>query len=268
MLQGVSETALWTLYQRAAEARRADAVINDVLAVDLVERIEFPFEERFGEESPLWSQWQALRARAFDREVGRFLDANPRGTVIALGEGLETQFWRVDNGTVRWVTVDLPEVIAARRELLPAGKRQQMIARSVTEHEWLDEADTGNEPVLITAQGLLMYLAPNDVHALIGACAARFRPGFMVFDAVSQWLSERSKRGEIKTGTEFHPPPWIWGINDVERRAILSNVHVARLQELRLPRGRGGVFGYAVPALGRMPGTRRAGFTMLAAGFR
>jgi O-methyltransferase involved in polyketide biosynthesis len=34
---------------------------------------------------------------AFDREVRRFLAAHPGGTVVALGEGLETQFWRVDN---------------------------------------------------------------------------------------------------------------------------------------------------------------------------
>ena len=28
--------------------------------------------------------------------------------MVALGEGLETQFWRVDNGRVRWLTVDCP----------------------------------------------------------------------------------------------------------------------------------------------------------------
>ena len=33
---------------------------------------------------------------------------HPAGTVVALGEGLETQFWRPDNGRVRWLSVDLP----------------------------------------------------------------------------------------------------------------------------------------------------------------
>jgi O-methyltransferase involved in polyketide biosynthesis len=45
-LDRVPETLLWTLYHRATEARRPDAVLRDPLAVDLVERIEFPFEER------------------------------------------------------------------------------------------------------------------------------------------------------------------------------------------------------------------------------
>ena len=92
-LGAVPETALWTLYNRAAEAARPDAVIDDPLAVELVGRIDFPFAERFG--PPRLGQWQALRARCFDRALARFLDAHPGATVVALGEGLETQFWRV-----------------------------------------------------------------------------------------------------------------------------------------------------------------------------
>jgi O-methyltransferase involved in polyketide biosynthesis len=45
-LDRVPETLLWTLYHRVTEARRPDAVLRDPPAVDLVERIEFPFEER------------------------------------------------------------------------------------------------------------------------------------------------------------------------------------------------------------------------------
>jgi O-methyltransferase involved in polyketide biosynthesis len=47
-LTGVPETLLWTLYHRAEEARRPDAVLRDPLAVELVERIDYPFAERFG----------------------------------------------------------------------------------------------------------------------------------------------------------------------------------------------------------------------------
>jgi O-methyltransferase involved in polyketide biosynthesis len=37
-LEGVPETLLWTLYHRALEARRPDAVLHDPLAVALVDR--------------------------------------------------------------------------------------------------------------------------------------------------------------------------------------------------------------------------------------
>jgi O-methyltransferase involved in polyketide biosynthesis len=168
----VPETLLWTLHQRATEARRPDAVIRDPVAVDLVARIDFPFAERFGAGG--LGQWQALRARAFDAEVRRFLAATPGGTVVALGEGLETGFWRVDDGTVRWVTVDLPEAIDLRRRLLPPSGRRREIACSATDPEWMDAVDPAR-PVLITAQGLLMYLEPADVHGLLAGAATGSR---------------------------------------------------------------------------------------------
>ena len=95
-LDRVPETLLWTLYHRAVEARRPDAVIDDPKAVELVERVDYPFRDRFGSGEG-FSQWQALRARCFDLAVARFLAQHPDGRVVALGEGLETQFWRVDN---------------------------------------------------------------------------------------------------------------------------------------------------------------------------
>jgi O-methyltransferase involved in polyketide biosynthesis len=119
-LSGVPETLLWTLFHRAVEARRPDAVLADPMAVELVDSIDYRFEERFGAAVHARAQWQALRARCFDREIRRFLEVHPDGTVVALGEGLETQFWRVDNGRVRWLGVDLPEVIELRSRLLPA----------------------------------------------------------------------------------------------------------------------------------------------------
>jgi O-methyltransferase involved in polyketide biosynthesis len=92
-LTGVPETLLWTLYFRAAEARRPDAVLADPKAVELVDAIDYPFADRFGPANPLLAQAQALRVRRFDEQISRFLIAYPRGTVVALGEGLETQFW-------------------------------------------------------------------------------------------------------------------------------------------------------------------------------
>ena len=88
-LDPVPETLLWTLWHRAVEAKRRDRVLDDPLAVELVDRIDFPFVERFGDGRTL-SQWQALRVRCFDNAIRRFLSAHSDGTVVALGEGLET----------------------------------------------------------------------------------------------------------------------------------------------------------------------------------
>jgi O-methyltransferase involved in polyketide biosynthesis len=216
-LQGIPETALWTLYMRAVEARRADSVIDDPKAVELLERIDYPFEERFG--APRAAQWQALRARTFDDEVRRFLAGHPDGTVVALGEGLETEFWRVDNGSVSWVTVELPETLAVRADLLPQPERVRTIAGSALDEAWMDEVDP-SRGLLITAQGLLMYFAPDDVHRLIARCRERFPGAELVFDAIPRWLAERSEKGQIKAPTGYQPPPWLWGIDSKERRRL------------------------------------------------
>jgi O-methyltransferase involved in polyketide biosynthesis len=238
-LRGVPETALWTLYMRASEARRPDSVIDDPQAVRLLQEVDFPFEQRFG--PPRVGQWQALRARAFDGEIARFLAANPDGTVVALGEGLETGFWRVDNGRVRWLTVELPEMAALRRELLPSAPNLRLIERSALDEAWMDEVEP-SDGVLLTAQGLLMYFTPDEVYGLLDACRRRFAGGGLVFDAIPRWLSERSQRGGLKNPSGYEPPPWKWGIDTKERRRLGA-------RRVRAPRGRGAAGKVLLPQL-------------------
>src|SRR5438309_444763 len=110
-LTGVSETALLTLRARANEARRPDAIIDDPVAIKLMDSIDYDFS-RFG---PVNRQDIPLRAMAFDNNVHRYLAAHPRATVVALAEGLQTSFWRVDasglGSEFHWLTVDLPPIV-------------------------------------------------------------------------------------------------------------------------------------------------------------
>jgi O-methyltransferase involved in polyketide biosynthesis len=262
-LEGVSETTLWTLYHRASEAVRPDCVLHDPMAVELVKTIDFPFEERFGA-STTWSQWQALRARTFDREIRRFLHDHDEATVVALGEGLETQFWRVNDGKLRWVSVDLAPVIELRRQLLPDSPNLELVESSVADSSWLDaiESSTG---VLVTAQGLLMYLEPDQVHGLIDACASRIAEGALLFDAVPRWLSDRTRRSQLETGTGYRPPAWTWGIDAAEMHRIAAHPRIAELRRLRVPRGRGPLFGVVMPAVGLVPRLAGAGLSILLA---
>ena len=263
-LGGVPETLLWTLYQRAVEARRADGVIDDPRAIELVERIDYPFEERFGSS---FGQWQALRARCFDDAVSRFLRSHPDGTVVALGEGLETQVWRVDNGSVHWLSVDLPEAIALREDLLHHGPRQRAVACSALDERWMGDVDDARG-VLVTAQGLLMYFDRADAHRLIAACAERFAGGGMVFDAVPSWLATRSRRGQLKRPGGYEPPPWLWGVDADEERGFAAIANVGAVRPLRIPRGRGVLHGSVLPLLGRLGPARRSLLSVFELSFR
>lgn len=252
-LAGVPETMLWTLYHRSREASRPDAVLHDPLAPDLVARIDFPFEERFGTSDLGQVQGLALRSKTFDREVGRYLRTRPDGQVVALGEGLETQFWRVDNGRVRWLSVDLPEAIDARRRLLPDEPRARLLAASAIEDGWVGEVgDRG--PVLVVAQGLFMYLQPGEVHAIVATIARNLPGATLLFDSVAPWVSARSRRAPLRTRSGYEAPPMPWALDRAERQRLLGlDPAVAGIQRVAPARGRGMAFGIVVPLLRMVP---------------
>jgi O-methyltransferase involved in polyketide biosynthesis len=157
---------------------------------------------------------------------------------------------------VAWLGVDVPEVVALRERLLPSSPRARSIAGSALDEAWLDEVDP-SRPVLVTAQGLLMYLPRADVHRLVGACGRRLPGGVLLFDAVPAWLAARTREEAVETPGGYRPPPWLWAVDAEEERALASIPGVASLRSLTLPRGRGLVHGRALPLLTRIPALRR-----------
>ena len=168
---------------------------------------------------------------------------------------------------MRWIGVDLPEAVNVRRRLLPDGPRHRTIASSVLDEAWMDEVDP-TRGVLLTAQGLLMYLDPPGVHRVIARCAARFPGAGLVFDAVPRWLAAAAQRAPEGAGGGYRPPPWTWTIDRAERRRIATLPGVADLRTVPLPRGRGVVHGFLLPLATRLPVVRTALLTVWSATFR
>lgn len=261
-LSGVPETLLWPLYARAGEARRPDALLRDPKAVELVDSIDYPFEARFGRPQ----QVLALRELAFDNQVRRFLACHPRGTVVALADGLNTQSWRLDNGEARWLSIDLPSVIELRRKLLPDTERSTSMACSALDHTWMASVDT-RDGVFVTAQGLLMYLDGSDVYPLIFGCAYAFPGAALMFDAMPRSFTF-AIRGNTVLNTFFMPgkrngdneyqlPPMPWSSSfGAARKRLTADPAIAGMRLVPLPRGRGPVFGYASPFMDRVAGLR------------
>ncbi|OBK22079.1 methyltransferase [Mycobacterium asiaticum] len=232
-LAGVSETALLTLHQRATEAARPDGIIDDPMAVALRDNIDYDFHH-FGRTH----QATALRALAFDNAAREFLAIHPRGTVVALAEGLQTSFWRVDNGELSWLSVDLEPIVRIREQLLPSSDRLQYCAQSALDYSWMDRVDDSNG-VLITAEGLLQYFERDTVFDLIAACARRFPGGRLVFDSIPWLLSVYSRRRGFKLSEFYTAPPmpfWFTASQYAELRAIAG---VRAVRELPAPAGRG-----------------------------
>ncbi|RJQ74698.1 class I SAM-dependent methyltransferase [Pseudonocardiaceae bacterium YIM PH 21723] len=231
-LSGVPETLLLTLWARYRSTQKPNSLLTDPKAAELVAAIDYPFEQHFPAADGR-SDVIALRSVAFDREISAFLDGHPEGTVVCLGEGLETHFWRVDNGRARWLTVDLPESATLREKLLPTGPRQRILACSATDHRWLDEVAAANG-VLIVAQGLLMYLKPEEVHDLFRACAERFPGGGFVFDTMPKMWVKASAKGQDRDRQGMRIPPMYWS-QDPGKLAGLHRLHPNIAGSRRVP---------------------------------
>ncbi len=253
VLTGVSETALMTLQVRANEARRPDSIIDDPMAIRLVDSIDFDWA-KFGLSR---RQDMAVRALAFDNEARRYLADHPHATVVALAEGLQTSFFRLDAAGVghefRWLTVDLPPMIELRRKLLPPSDRIEMCAQSALDFSWMDlvPADDG---VFITAEGLLMYLQPDEALGLIAACAERFGGGRMMFDLPPVWFANGITRGILRPTLRYRVPPMPFSMTPSQVANLVNEVPGIRaVHDMPLPAGRGKVFNALTWTFQRVP---------------
>ena len=247
-LTGVPETLLWNLHHRAAAARDPRSGLTDPVAIEIVDRLDYATERVATGHEGIAARWHAMRVRTFDDELRRLLSDHPDATVVCLGEGLETQFWRVDNGRVRWLSVDLAETIALRRQLLPDHPRAATIIGSAAEEEWTTNVDQ-SRPVILTAQGLLMYFQPAEVHRMIGMFADRLPGATLLFDAVPESM-QRLRPSSTSSA------PWTWFMSAAERQNLAALPAIATLVEVTPPRGRGVFFGVAMPVLRHVPAIR------------
>ncbi|MCP2624978.1 class I SAM-dependent methyltransferase [Mycolicibacterium smegmatis] len=262
-LEGVSATTLWTLHNRATEAKRSDGVIRDPWAVVLFDSIHYDYR-KFGRPN----QTHGLRARAFDTETLRFLAEHPKASIVALAEGLQTSFWRIEAAgaadELTWYSIDLPPVMALRERLLPDDARIVRLAQSALDRSWMDRVDASND-VFITAEGLLMYLDPHEVYKLIADCAARFPGATMMFDSIPPWFSRRTLKG-LKLSDRYIAPPMPFGLNVDDALALPQRVPGVRTaRDVAMPAGRGFFKVAAWPPLDRIGPLRRIrpSFTLL-----
>ncbi|MET8762302.1 class I SAM-dependent methyltransferase [Lentzea sp. NPDC004782] len=209
-LTGAQETMLATLYGRAVDSGRAASVLRDDEAKHAVDRIDYDFAKTGMNLTS--AVGVAIRARVLDDWTREFLQRNPSCTVLHLACGLDTRAHRIERpDTVRWVDVDMPDVVALRHKLLPEPSGDyQLVASSVTEDEWL-AAVPADRPTVAVFEGLSMYLTREEGHALIRRITSRFDSGELLFDVYGSWGIKLQKLVPAvrNAGATLH-----WGVDD------------------------------------------------------
>ncbi|NOK23028.1 class I SAM-dependent methyltransferase [Corallococcus carmarthensis] len=234
-LTGIPETMLLTLHNRAAEAKRPDGILRDADCVRIYDAIQYDFERSFGKAQAS----HAIRAVETDRVLRQWLATHPDGFIVSLGEGLETQALRLDNGRLRWLSVDLPEAVAIRERFLPPTARLRHFPSSALDRSWMDAVDASHG-VFIIAQGLFMYFEEEEVRRLFVDIAERFPGAELLFDTIPRWVSQKTLAGQSRTRA-YRLPPMPWGIDLHEVEPTLKGWHprVTHVSKVpyRFPRG-------------------------------
>jgi len=200
------ETLLIALY---AKAQPGNPLFFDQTAQDVLNRVDYDFTRLHVPYMTVALVCQ--RAKKLDAITRDFLAEHPGGVVLQLGCGLDNRFWRVDNGSVTWYDLDMPPVVELRRQFFTGSERYHLIAASVTDREWLATVVSGGRPVLVVAEGLLMYLGEAEVRRLVLQLHETFPGCRLIADVFSRLMARSAtKHPSLKyTGATIG-----WGIDD------------------------------------------------------
>ncbi|HXY87615.1 MAG TPA: class I SAM-dependent methyltransferase [Candidatus Acidoferrales bacterium] len=229
-LSGRSASMLGCLWCRAQVSKKYSSLFCDATAVELAEKIDYvpdysasdvpPFEgimfNLFRKINQPEFGLFALRAQPFDDKAKEYIAEHPQASVVNIGAGLDTTFYRVDNGLIHWYDLDLPAVIDVRRQLLSEPERVTYIAKSLLDPGWFKDVTYTEDGVFMIAGGVLHSLKESQVRQFFSMLADKFPGGEIVFDAAL-----RSDGGFI-TWIDMFPPEqrdairaaWMEALND------------------------------------------------------
>jgi O-methyltransferase involved in polyketide biosynthesis len=204
------ETLLMPLWARAVESRRSEPILHDSRAAQIVDSLDYDFG-KFARRDFNQAGF-CIRAAIVDQLVRQFLQQHPSGTIVEIGTGLDTRFERLDNGTARWFELDLPDVIAVRRQFFDQSDRRTFLATSVTDADWLETvAGECRTPLLFVAEGVFYFLSESALISLFKRLADRFPGSSIVFDSQSPVFLRYSNRHHALTGSRM-----IWSLRKVQ----------------------------------------------------
>ena len=243
----IQETLVIPLYGRALCTRKFPQLFADQTAAELLEQIDYDFsalEQRSGGLLQTFGALEvAMRQSDLAFEVREYLRAHPRAAVVNLGCGLDSTGRACDNGQCRIYNIDLPDVMAVREALLPAGEREENLAADLNDLSWFDAIDAPTEDgAVFFAAGVFYYFRTEQVRALCAAMAERFPGGRLVFDAagptavklmLKTWVKQAGIR-DVGAYFSVRDParelsPW------TDRIAVSSRGYMQGYQKLRGP---------------------------------
>jgi len=261
----ISDTARWVALYRAMESERPDAHFRDPFARRLAgARGEDIARTLPAFQAGLWPM--VVRTCVFDELVTRAVSQHGADTVVNMASGLDARPWRMPlPAGLRWIDVDLPEILAYKRECLagePAACAVESVAVDLTDaparRALFERIGRDSKKTLVLSEGLLVYLTPEQVGALAADLHAPESFRWWAIDIVAPQLLVRLNKQWAPTlavgravlqfapenGTRFFEP---YGWRELEYRSTFE-------EGIRLRRHMRGAWFYRL--IGRLAGSK------------
>jgi len=174
-LAGVGGTGLTVAGIRAAETGRADRLFADPLAGAFVAAAGTPPRQATGRQAAALRLWVVARTVFLD-ELVLAACADGARQVVLLGAGFDTRAFRLPwPPGVRCFELDTPDVLEAKEQVLAAQRAVPGCERTTVPGNLLDDwpaalrsaGQRPDQPTAWVAEGLLVYLSPDDVDELL-----------------------------------------------------------------------------------------------------
>ncbi|CAJ1900467.1 unnamed protein product [Cylindrotheca closterium] len=198
----------------------------------------------------------------FDEAIKKFWKESPNGTVVNFAEGLETQRFRLQKDMAEdalWISIDLPEAMAAREKFIePDDKHLHLDVSVLNAGAWMPLVPK-DKPVFFTAQGLFMYLEEEENKYLFQQLADHFPGATLQFDCISKWFSDKATKGDWKLTRHYTTPKMPFGVNKPNVQLLFDSwVPGIQIKQVEMPTDKlDGMLRWIVPLFLSIPYLKR-----------
>lgn len=205
-LGDVQTTALIPLAIKASETLRKNPRINDPKAVEIIRALNVDTKQY---DKFMSHEGVIARTIMLDRQLKEIIRKEPEAVIVNIGAGFDNRFSRVDNNSILWFDIDLPDAIAARKKAFPERDRVTMIAGNALTDDWCAEVieiskGRTSKPVFI-AEGLFMYFTMDQVKTFLEILKRNFpQGGILIAEQNCKAMVKNEKYHDTVKNTNAH----------------------------------------------------------------
>lgn len=218
----VQETLLVPLYGRKLCTEQFPELYSDPYAAKLIEHLDYDFSHLDKKSKSFFYRFGALEAamRQLDIkwEIDDYLENHPEATIVNMGCGLDRTGEDYNDGRRNIYNIDMPDIIAAREELMPAEPGVVNVPANLTDESWIEKikADTDvSKGTILFGAGVFYYLTKEQAGMIINRIGEAFPGARVVFDIVGKTGRNLMMKTTLKN----------YGIDDISEYLYVNDIN-------------------------------------------